>query len=91
MHGAFRRRVARTIKEDRRRRHKRRKDQDAMVDAFAHAGLGGEDEDGDEPVAIPSAPPPAEPVPIPAPVTMPVPEPVAAPSSMFTGFPPLPQ
>ena len=93
MHGAFRRRVARTIKDDRRRRHKRRKDQDAMIDAFAHTGLGGEEDDGDEPVAAPSAPPPAEPVPIPAPVTMPVPEPMPASGlgNMFPGLPPLPQ
>ncbi|CCM05204.1 uncharacterized protein FIBRA_07413 [Fibroporia radiculosa] len=34
-----RRRVARMIKDDRKRRHKRRKDQDAMVAAFARTGI----------------------------------------------------
>ena len=33
------RRIARVIKDDRRKRHKRRKDQDAMIDAFARTGL----------------------------------------------------
>ncbi|KAJ3552073.1 hypothetical protein NM688_g4349 [Phlebia brevispora] len=36
-----RRRIARLIREDKKRRHKRRKDQDAMVAAFARTGLGG--------------------------------------------------
>ncbi|KZT06013.1 uncharacterized protein LAESUDRAFT_654940 [Laetiporus sulphureus 93-53] len=36
---AFRRRVHRVIKDDRKRRHKRRKDQDAMVAAFARTAL----------------------------------------------------
>lgn len=36
-----RRRIARLIKDDKKRRHKRRKDQEAMIAAFAQAGLGG--------------------------------------------------
>jgi len=39
LHGKGRRRVDRLIKDDRRRRHRRRKDQDAMVDAFARQTL----------------------------------------------------
>ncbi|KAL6309886.1 hypothetical protein BKA93DRAFT_722496 [Sparassis latifolia] len=39
MHKSHRRRVARIIKDDRRRRHKRRKDQDSMFAAFARTGL----------------------------------------------------
>ena len=33
------RRISRLIKDDRRKRHKRRKDQDAMVAAFAKTGI----------------------------------------------------
>jgi len=40
LHNKSRRRIERVIKEDRRRRHRRRKDQDAMVDAFAKQNLG---------------------------------------------------
>ena len=100
LHGTFRRRVARTIKDDRRRRHKRRKDQDAMVAAFARTGIE-EELPGDDfaPAPIPAGPPfqqapapPAEPVPIPAPMAMPVPEPAPAPLSgvgaMFGTFSP---
>ena len=39
LHHSHMRRIARVIKDDRRKRHKRRKDQDAMVDAFARTGL----------------------------------------------------
>lgn len=35
MHTKGRRRIERVIKDDRRRRHRRRKDQDAMIDAFS--------------------------------------------------------
>ncbi|CAL1695613.1 unnamed protein product [Somion occarium] len=35
----YRRRVARAIKDDRRKRHKRRKDQEAMISAFARTAL----------------------------------------------------
>ncbi|PIL31853.1 hypothetical protein GSI_06557 [Ganoderma sinense ZZ0214-1] len=91
MHGAFRRRVARMIKDDRRRRHKRRKDQDSMVAAFARTGLGGEMEAEDTPAPLPDAgaPPPAEPIPIPAPVVMPIPEPAPGPGpgDVFVGYP----
>ncbi|KAI6047696.1 hypothetical protein EDC04DRAFT_2619544 [Pisolithus marmoratus] len=38
-HAKIRRRIERTIKEDRRRRHKRRKDHDAMIDAFSRQHL----------------------------------------------------
>ncbi|KAI6129218.1 hypothetical protein EV401DRAFT_778369 [Pisolithus croceorrhizus] len=38
-HSKIRRRIERTIKEDRRRRHKRRKDHDAMIDAFSRQHL----------------------------------------------------
>ncbi|OAX44223.1 hypothetical protein K503DRAFT_765203 [Rhizopogon vinicolor AM-OR11-026] len=44
-HSKSRRRIERVIKEDRRRRHRRRKDQDAMIDAFQSHHLG---EDGPE-------------------------------------------
>ena len=37
--GSHMRRVAKVIKDDRRKRHKRRKDQDAMVAAFAKTGI----------------------------------------------------
>lgn len=39
-HTKSRRRIERVIKEDRRRRHRRRKDQDAMIDAFQQHHLG---------------------------------------------------
>jgi hypothetical protein len=39
MHSRIRRRIAHTIKEDRRKRHKRRRDQDALVDALARTDL----------------------------------------------------
>ncbi|KAH9950421.1 hypothetical protein B0H21DRAFT_723328 [Amylocystis lapponica] len=39
MHKSHRRRIARLIKDDRKRRHKRRREQDAMVDAFARTAL----------------------------------------------------
>ncbi|KAI0082276.1 hypothetical protein K474DRAFT_1565941, partial [Panus rudis PR-1116 ss-1] len=39
LQNTYRRRIARAIKDDRRKRHKRRKDQDAMVAAFANTGL----------------------------------------------------
>ncbi|KAI0094815.1 hypothetical protein BDY19DRAFT_44575 [Irpex rosettiformis] len=42
---SHRKRIARVIKDDRRKRHKRRKDQDAMIDAFARTGI-------DEPPAL---------------------------------------
>ncbi|KIM48272.1 hypothetical protein M413DRAFT_439994 [Hebeloma cylindrosporum] len=35
LHSKARRKIERAIKEDRRKRHRRRKDQDAMIDAFA--------------------------------------------------------
>ncbi|ESK97897.1 hypothetical protein Moror_17179 [Moniliophthora roreri MCA 2997] len=40
--GRSRRKIERIIKEDRRRRHKRRKEQEALVDAFAKQNLGNE-------------------------------------------------
>ena len=42
LHYKARRRVERIIKDDRRKRHRRRKDQDAMVDAFARQTLTNE-------------------------------------------------
>ncbi|KAI0815054.1 hypothetical protein BC629DRAFT_1468932 [Irpex lacteus] len=36
---SHRKRISRVIKDDRRKRHKRRKDQDAMFDAFARTGI----------------------------------------------------
>ena len=36
---SYRRRIARAIRDDRRKRHKRRKDAESMVAAFAKAGL----------------------------------------------------
>jgi len=41
MHSKIRRRIAHVIKDDRRKRHKRRRDQDALVDAFSRADLNG--------------------------------------------------
>ncbi|KAL4069670.1 hypothetical protein V8B97DRAFT_1918165 [Scleroderma yunnanense] len=38
-HAKIRRRIERIVKEDRRRRHKRRKDHDAMIDAFSRQNL----------------------------------------------------
>lgn len=38
-HAKTRRRIERVIKDDKRRRHKRRKDQDAMIDAFSKQDL----------------------------------------------------
>lgn len=38
-HSRNRRRIERVIKEDRRKRHRRRKDQDAMIDAFSKHNL----------------------------------------------------
>ncbi|KAI0669794.1 hypothetical protein C8Q78DRAFT_145634 [Trametes maxima] len=103
LHSAIRRRIARVIKDDRRRRHKRRKDQDSMVAAFARTGLA---DAGPGPGSVfnevpsayapsfpstASAPPPAEPVPVPAPVPMPIPNPAPVhgqePSSFFVGMP----
>ncbi|KAI8990533.1 hypothetical protein BD414DRAFT_483951 [Trametes punicea] len=92
LHSAIRRRIARVIKDDRRRRHKRRKDQEAMVAAFARTGLAEPEpvpNTNPDPGAVPSAyapsfstpagaPPPTEPVPVPAPVPMPIPEPAPA-------------
>ncbi|KAF8350131.1 hypothetical protein F5887DRAFT_1269976 [Amanita rubescens] len=42
LHTKTRRRIDRLIKDDRRRRHRRRKDQDAMVDAFAKQTLSND-------------------------------------------------
>ncbi len=39
MHSKSRRKVERLIKDDRRKRHRRRKDQEAMIDAFAKQNL----------------------------------------------------
>ncbi|EMD42132.1 hypothetical protein CERSUDRAFT_110680 [Gelatoporia subvermispora B] len=39
IHAVYRRRIARIIKDDRKRRHKRRRDQDALVTAFARTAL----------------------------------------------------
>ncbi|KAF5385485.1 hypothetical protein D9757_005344 [Collybiopsis confluens] len=38
--GRDRRKIDRIIKDDRRRRHRRRKDQDALIDAFAKSNIG---------------------------------------------------
>jgi hypothetical protein len=40
-HSKSRRKIERIIKDDKRRRHKRRKDQEALVDAFAKQNLEG--------------------------------------------------
>jgi hypothetical protein len=42
MHSKIRRKIAHVIKEDRRKRHKRRRDQDALVDAFARTDLNSQ-------------------------------------------------
>lgn len=41
-HNKSRRRIERLIKDDRRKRHRRRKDQEAMIDAFAKQNLSTE-------------------------------------------------
>ncbi|KAF8230629.1 hypothetical protein L208DRAFT_105618 [Tricholoma matsutake] len=51
LHTKARRRIERVIKEDRRRRHRRRKDQEAMIDAFANQKLST------EPMAMEAGPP----------------------------------
>jgi len=51
LHSKARRRIERVIKEDRRRRHRRRKDQEAMIDAFAKQKLST------EPMAVEAGPP----------------------------------
>lgn len=51
LHTKARRRIERVIKEDRRRRHRRRKDQEAMIDAFANQKLST------EPTAMEAGPP----------------------------------
>ena len=43
-----RRRIARLIRDDKKRRHKRRREQDAMIDAFARTGLGGNHSSGSD-------------------------------------------
>jgi len=40
LHHKARRRIERLIKDDRRKRHRRRKDQEALIDAFAKQNLG---------------------------------------------------
>ncbi|KAK7059030.1 hypothetical protein VNI00_001654 [Paramarasmius palmivorus] len=47
--GRSRRKIERIIKEDRRKRHRRRKDQEALVDAFAKQNLNNEAEAGPPP------------------------------------------
>ncbi|PPQ62837.1 hypothetical protein CVT24_000531 [Panaeolus cyanescens] len=42
LHNKSRRRIERLIKDDRRKRHRRRKDQEAMIDAFAKQNLSSE-------------------------------------------------
>ncbi|SJL05462.1 uncharacterized protein ARMOST_08830 [Armillaria ostoyae] len=55
LHSKTRRRIERVIKDDRRKRHRRRKDQEALVDAFAKQNLSNSNEpismnaDGDHP------------------------------------------
>ena len=39
LHNKSRRKIERLIKDDRRKRHRRRKDQEAMIDAFARQNL----------------------------------------------------
>ncbi|KJA29410.1 hypothetical protein HYPSUDRAFT_32861 [Hypholoma sublateritium FD-334 SS-4] len=53
MHSKSRRKVERLIKDDRRKRHRRRKDQEAMIDAFAKQNLST-----DQPIQE-AGPPPA--------------------------------
>ncbi|KAI0639505.1 hypothetical protein C8Q77DRAFT_1081616 [Trametes polyzona] len=105
LHSAIRRRIARVIKDDRRRRHKRRKDQDAMVAAFARTGLAEPQHPSGSSVSAstnapsayaPSFPtaasaPPAEPVPVPAPVPMPIPDPAPGPTNGGALFAGMPQ
>ncbi|KAF8168180.1 hypothetical protein B0H34DRAFT_49991 [Crassisporium funariophilum] len=42
LHNKARRKIERLIKDDRRKRHRRRKDQEAMIDAFAKQNIGPE-------------------------------------------------
>ncbi|KAI0788500.1 hypothetical protein C8Q75DRAFT_235891 [Abortiporus biennis] len=51
---SYRRRIVRAIKDDRRKRHKRRKDQDAMVAAFAKTGIDDQTPQPHHNPAVPS-------------------------------------
>lgn len=42
-HSKLRRRIERVIKDDRRKRHKRRREEDAMVEAFGKQEINGGD------------------------------------------------
>jgi serine/threonine-protein kinase RIO1 len=42
LHTKSRRKIERVIKDDRRKRHRRRKDQDSMIDAFARQSLSND-------------------------------------------------
>jgi hypothetical protein len=53
--GKDRRKIDRIIKEDRRRRHRRRKDQEALIDAFARSNIDS------EPMSTDAGPPPPAP------------------------------
>jgi len=46
LHHRARRRIERVIKDDRRKRHRRRQDQDAMIDLFSKQDLNAPPEDG---------------------------------------------
>ncbi|OSD03171.1 hypothetical protein PYCCODRAFT_1434589 [Trametes coccinea BRFM310] len=96
LHSAIRRRIARVIKDDRRRRHKRRKDQDAMISAFARTGLAeppagspsNSATNTNDTNTVPSAYAPSFPTPSsapppmePVPVPAPVPMPIPNPAS----------
>ncbi|KAF8202855.1 hypothetical protein BJ912DRAFT_1018732 [Pholiota molesta] len=55
VHSKSRRKIERLIKDDRRKRHRRRKDQEAMIDAFARQNLSTDN----QPPSQEAGPPPA--------------------------------
>ncbi|KAE9408167.1 hypothetical protein BT96DRAFT_849813 [Gymnopus androsaceus JB14] len=57
--GKDRKKIDRIIKEDRRRRHRRRKDQEALIDAFAKSNIGSEPMPTDSAPSPPPAPAPS--------------------------------
>lgn len=58
LHGKTRRRIERAIKDDRRRRHRRRKDAEAMVDMFSKQTIMDElpEDTGDTPASTSGVP-----------------------------------
>src|SRR5688572_21849903 len=58
LHSKGRRRIERLIKDDRRKRHRRRKEQDAMIDAFARQDISSNSQRTEHQTSEPSSVPP---------------------------------